>query len=151
MKFAILSILLVAVASASCQEIDVLDFLNGNVISPFLTDVTNGAINTLTSLLINLIGGIGKRDFSALLPQYLSIIQSVTSQFQGDLQTLFNGVFSSLSEIFGNANNFVGARRTSTEKTITKVFVDAQFAAKKIVQELFSQFSAQIKQTVSTK
>ena len=144
MKLAILSILLVAVASASCQDIDIWTFLEGNVIDPLLADVQIGATNLLTNLFNQLLTQslaslFGKRDLLGLVSQYQNLIDSVVGSLNGQLSTLFSGLTSSLSELFGNLANFIGAKRMSTQKTVERLFIDAQFAARDIISDLLAQ------------
>jgi len=145
MKLAILSILLVAVASASCQTIDVWDFVNGNVVTPLVTDLATGTLSVFNNLLASLLGSLGnlisgKRDLLSFASQYQNLVQGLTSQFSGDLTTLFNGVVSQLSGIFSNWQNFVGAKRMSTKMAVERIFVDAEVAARDIISDLLDQF-----------
>jgi len=145
MKLAILSILLVAVASASCQDIDIWAFLEGNVIDPLLADIQTGATNLLTNLVNQLLAQslaslFGKRDLLGLVSQYQNLIDSVVGSLNGQLSTLFSGLTSSLSEIFGSLGNFIGAKRMSTQRTVEKLFIDAEFAARDIISDLLDQF-----------
>ena len=128
MKFA-LALLLVAIASTHAQEIDIWDFLNGNVVTPLITDVATGAVNTLTALLISLLGSIGKRD--------LGFLQNLAGSLTTDLQGVFNTLLSTFQGVFNNIGSFTAAGRSRVQVTVARAVADAHEAVRGIFSDFF--------------
>ena len=141
MKIAILSLLLI-VATANAQ-IDILDFLSGNVLQPFLTDITTGSLNALNSLLASLIGSIGKRELS-LLPIAQSIIQNILDQFKQQIGQIFQTLVSTMFQSLGNLNSLFGPGKSVARVSGLKAVALAKFDLTNAVQDLINQLTTQL-------
>ena len=102
----IILVICVGLASAELAAVNpkdiATDFINDNILNPFLQDIKNNTMNFLlnqvTSSLFNLIfGGIGKRDVASI--EYLNHINSIISEFSQTVDNLYKKLIDAIRNL----------------------------------------------------